>query len=88
MNHIPIGYGITLSIWWSWMWRAILFAVLAGAVAGAVAGFILGIAGVSIEVIRLVSGTLGLFIGLAVSIWALKTALSKKHKGYSLQLVE
>ncbi len=86
MNQFSIDYEKTLSIWWSWLWRAFIFSVIFGGLLGGIGGFVVGFAGHP-EAASSVGGLMGWLASIPVSIWALKAALSKKHKGYSVRLV-
>jgi Mg/Co/Ni transporter MgtE len=76
-----------LSIWWSMIWRALLVSILVGAILGFIVGFTLAVAGARQlgDPAHMLLGWLG---SIPVSIWALKTALSKKYGGYSVVLMK
>ncbi len=77
----------TFSIWWSMVWRSVLGGILVGAIFGFISGFIFGIIGRP-ELGGITSILLGYLVSIPVTIWALKSALSKKHQGYSVVLVK
>jgi hypothetical protein len=64
-----------------------LVGILVGFVLGFIGGFIVFAAGKP-DLARAIGAILGWLGSIPVSIWALKTALSKKHDGFSLVLVK
>ena len=87
MERTEITLNSTLSIWWSFMWRALVVGVLCGFVLGFIGGFMLAIAGRG-ELSATVGAILGWLGSIPVSIWALKAALAKQHGGYSIALMK
>ena len=87
MEEIELTLEKTMPIWWAFFWRAFLVSLLAGAVLGAIGGFIVGFAG-SPELGGAVGALLGFFATIPVSIWALKSALSKTYGSYAVVLIK
>lgn len=87
MEEIELTLEKTMPIWWAFAWRAVLVSMLAGAVLGAIGGFIVGVAG-SPQLGGAVGSLLGFFASIPVSIWALKSALSKTYGNYAMVLVK
>jgi len=81
-----IGYGATLSIWWSIFWRFVLFNAVAGVTIGFIFGFIQSSVGRH-EALSFVNIGLGALVAIPIGIWAVKVALSKKHRGCWVRLV-
>jgi hypothetical protein len=65
-----------LPIWWSLVWRCVVFSMVVGAVLGFCGGFILGMNGHP-ELAAPVGALLGWLGSIPVSIWSLKAALEK-----------
>ena len=82
-----ISFDCLLSIWWSYLWRAVIFGAVAGAIVGGVFGILIGLVGRP-ELGGDIGGLTGGIAGFLVSIWAMHLALSKKHKGYFIRLVK
>lgn len=76
-----------LSIWWSMTWRMVLVSFLVGLVLGAFGGLLAFAAGVP-ELSSFAGGLLGWLGAVPVSVWALKSALSKEHGGYRVVLIK
>ena len=86
MNQSQIDYEKTLSIWWSMTWRVLIFSTILGFIFIFIGGFVAVLAGYP-EAGNTVGQLTGALVSVPVFIWALKVALSKKHKGYSVRLV-
>jgi hypothetical protein len=50
---LEVTWARAAKVWWSLIWRAVLFGGLGGMVAGGIAGGILGAAGVGLAMVRL-----------------------------------
>ena len=87
MEEIELTLERTMPIWWAFAWRAFLVSMLFGFVLGTVGGFIAGMAG-STQLGGAVASLLGFFAAIPVSIWAMKSALSKTYGNYSVVLVK
>ena len=86
MEKVEVTYGNTLRVWWSFVWRVMLFSIILGAVLGFIGGFIVGAMGKP-ELGGVVGGILGYLGSIPVSIWVLKKILSKKYKTFSVALI-
>lgn len=79
MQANEITYEATLSVWWSFLWRACISGAILGAVLGFVGGLAMGLTGHQDS-----AGSVGALMGwlatFPASMWALKAALNAKHK--------
>lgn len=67
-----------LTVWIFWRWLLIsLLAPILGACSGFILGFVLGMSGVHIDNIKLISGLVGGAIGLCVTFFGLRFLLRK-----------
>ncbi len=87
LNTTEISLEKLLSIWWAMIWRSVVFSMLLGFVLGFIGGVIVGMAGHP-ELGGAVGAVLGWLGSIPVSIWALKTALTKKYGDYSFVMVK
>ncbi len=87
MNELEVTWGRALKVWWSIVWRAMLFSFIAGAVAGFLIGFFGSIAGMDPKAIPIYSGLAGMVVAIPVGIWVVKVVLQKRFSGYRLVLV-
>jgi Mg/Co/Ni transporter MgtE len=79
MQANEITYEATLSIWWSFLWRACIGGTILGAVLGFIGGLVMGLTG-HYDNAGLVGALMGWIATFPASIWALKAALNAKHK--------
>ena len=84
---IEVTWGRAIKVWWSLIWRAVLFGGLAGMVAGGVVGGILGAMGAPLQTISTVGGWLGILIGIPVGIWVVRSALRKSWSDFRIVLI-
>jgi ABC-type uncharacterized transport system permease subunit len=69
------------------MWRAVVGGFAFGGIAGSVPGFFGALAGMSLETIQLVSGALGLLIGIGWAIMVVRMARRKRYGDFRIVLV-
>jgi|GEM_PF-2422909 len=81
---------ITNLTWWVF-WRLLIISLLGpilGSLAGFIVGFILGTVGVSVDTIKIITGTIGGILGLSVAFFGLrylvKRAVLKNVEGFRL----
>src|SRR4051794_16044790 len=84
--NVNVDWDATLSIWWAFAWRTVLFSALLGAMLGGISGAILGIEGRG-DLARPVGQFLGYLAQIPVSIAVLRTILKKQFRDFSIQLV-
>jgi hypothetical protein len=84
---IEVSWGRATKVWWSLLWRALLFGVVAGGAVGFVIGFILGAVGTPAQVITTVTTWAGVLIGIPVGIWVVRTVLRKSWSDFRIALV-
>ena len=74
-------------VWWSLMWRAVLFGGLAGGAFGMVMGGVMGALGTPIETIRMATSWTGVLVGVPVGIWVVRNVLRKSWSDFRIVLV-
>lgn len=77
----------TLSIWWSYVWRCVVFSAVAGLLLGACGGFIVGSVGRP-DLGAPVGALLGWLGSVIVSFVVFKIILCKTFPGFSIKLVK
>ncbi len=87
MQELEASWPRVLRVWWLIVWRGALGGFVFGGIAGFVLGFVGAIAGVSMEMIQLGSGILGLVIGLGWALLVVRMALRKRYGDFRLALV-
>jgi hypothetical protein len=78
-----VTWEMATKVWWCIAWRVVFFGVPAIA---AVTGMVVGIYGRG-PLTAPVSGVLGFWVSVAISIAAVKSALGKEFTGFSIRLV-
>ena len=88
--EVEITWGRVVRVWWSYLWRNLIFVALsaiAGGVLGYILGYIMGGLGVATSTIQLVITPLAVLIGLALSLIPIKMILGKDFGQFRLVLV-
>lgn len=89
--ELEITWKRCFRIWWSYVWRnliAVVVSMIAGGMLGFVLGLILGIAGFSVETIKIVVTPIGFVLGLLISVVPMKMILGKDFGEFRLVLIE
>jgi F0F1-type ATP synthase membrane subunit c/vacuolar-type H+-ATPase subunit K len=84
---LEVTFSRATKVWWSLLWRAILFGTLAGGAAGFVIGIICAAARVAPEQMPRYGGLAGLAVGIPVGIWVVQTVLKKSWSDFRIVLV-
>ncbi len=88
--ELKITFERLIRVWWAYFWRSAIVLVsgaLLGTMSGFVVGFVLGSLGVPLTAIRLVTGSIGAFIGLGLSVVPIRMILGKDFGEFRLILV-
>ncbi len=72
-NQSPLSWNGVLSVWWSFMWRAVIYGMLVGALLGSIAGLFAG----TPERGAFFGAIVGYIGTIPASMLALKQALTK-----------
>lgn len=87
MEKIEVTWQLALKIWWSFAWRSTLLSFIVGMVAAFPVGVIAGMVDAPKEVSAVLSGFIGLAVGLWMQIYVMKKILNKKYKTFSIALI-
>ncbi len=79
MQEVELTWGRVGKVWWSLVWRGVLF----GGLAGFVAGFIVGLLGGTPIHVSLA----GLIVGIPIGIWVVKMVFAISYSDFRLALV-
>jgi hypothetical protein len=84
---LEVTWARAAKVWWSFMWRTVIFAAFAGGLLGFVVGAILGAGGASNQTITGTVTWLGLLIGIPIGIWVTRMVLRKSWSDFRIALV-
>ena len=87
MNEIDVTWGRAAKVWWSLLWRSLLFAGVAGFGVGVIVGVVGAIVGASREAVSVISFFAGLGLGVPIGIWVVKLILTKNYSDFRVALV-
>ena len=88
VNFVQVTWARAIKVWWSLMWRGLLFGALAGGVVGAILGAILTISGVDLRTIRMIGQIAGMILGIPVGVAVTKFVLTKRFSDFTIALIE
>lgn len=86
-DPLEMSWERALSIWWAFVWRAVVASALIGAVVGAIGGGMIAVVTGSAEFSGIVGGVLGYAGSIPASVWALRTSLRKRYRHFQVGLV-
>ena len=86
MEKAEVTWKRAMLVWWSYVWRCMIFSMVLGAILGAIGGVVIVIIGRP-ELAGVVGGVLGYLASIPVSIYVLKKILDKKYKTFSVALI-
>lgn len=86
-------WGIAFRVWWTFVWKGLLFGFIAGLVGGLIGGILAGILGPILgfqanKLGGLLGGIFGFIGGLIVSLWILKGILNAEYKDFKIVLMK
>ena len=73
-------------VWWSFVWRCMVFTVIAAFIVGLVVGVVLGFVGRGHSA-GAVGAVIGFLVWFPVSLWVVRTILQKRFGQFSVRLV-
>ena len=84
---VEVTWARAAKVWWSLLWRGLLFGGLAGVVVGFVIGVILGAVGTPVQVITGVATWAALLVAIPIGIWVVRAVLRKSWSDFQITLV-
>jgi hypothetical protein len=89
MEEVQVTWKHAIKIWWSWLWRAMLWTLPTALAFGFIVGLVMAMSGIPIEPYQLYLQAAGGFIGIFFGIYTLKIILTKKSfNGFRIVLVK
>jgi len=87
IEFVQVTWMRAFKVWWSLLWRSLLFGFLAGAGVGLILGFIMGLAKVEPETIKAVCTIAGYIVSVPVGITVTKIVLKKHYSDFKIALI-
>ncbi|WP_139172630.1 hypothetical protein [Onishia taeanensis] len=87
MEKVEVTWRRALIVWWSYVWRLLVFSMLVIVVIGFLCGFIFKALEADPEVAGVTAGVLGYMAAIFLSVFILKKVLNKKYKTFSVVIV-
>jgi hypothetical protein len=75
---LPVNLAMGVKIWWSYMWRAVVY--------GLIIGLVLGIFKLILPPVKPLTDFLILFSGIPIGIYIMRTIFSKRYSNYEILL--
>ncbi len=86
VSNESVTWSIAARVWWSLTWRTLVFIFPVAFVFGLVFGVIMAMADIPLEPFSLVIQLAGASISVIMSIWIIKTLLSKQYSTFSISV--
>lgn len=88
MEIIKPTFGRVFLLWWSIIWRCVVFGMIGAVLVSVVFGVILGLAGASKETMTMVGEIVGVSLGIAVCVYVGWSRIGKRIGDYELVMVK
>ncbi len=86
-EFVQVTWGRAVKVWWSLLWRGMLFGFLTGGAAGFILGFFMGLARVDPAIIKNVCTVAGYIISIPVGIVVTKLVLKNRYSDFRIALI-
>lgn len=87
MVEVELSMERLIKIWWSLLWRGLLFCILAGFISGFIIGFVSALAHVDRTIATLLSYIVGALISIPIGIWVVKLIIKKRFRDFHIALI-
>jgi len=88
MEEVEVKWIHAIQVWWSWLWRTMVFVLPFSVLAGIVVGIVFSLLSINIQEYILIPQALGGVIGIYFSVRIMKKILSKTFNGYRIALIK
>lgn len=82
-----VTWGQATKVWWSFIWRSLLYSFIAGAVLGFIIGAVGGLLGAAERTISILGTAVGALVSIPISIWVVRTILRKSWTGFRVAVI-
>ena len=87
VGYVPVIWLRAVKVWWSLLWRSVLFCFLASAFTGFFLGFFLGLVKVEPEKIKSVCIIAGYIVSIPIGVAVVKSVLTKHFSDFKIALI-
>lgn len=87
MIEVEVTWKVALRIFWSFLWRVLVFSILVGSALGFIIGLVYGLA-YGVMPPQIILGLIGYGVGLGVTAFIFKRTLNARFKKYRVAVVE
>ena len=87
VEFVQVTWMKALKVWWSLLWRGLIFGFLAGAAVGFILGFLMGLARVDPETIKTVCTIGGYIVSIPVGVVVTKFVLKNRYSDFRIALI-
>ena len=87
IEFVQVTWMRAFKVWWSLLWRTLLFSFLTATSASFILGFIMGLAKAEAETIKAACIIAGYFILIPVGIVVTKTVLKRHYSDFKIALI-
>lgn len=88
VEFVEITWMRAVKVWWSLVWRGILFGFLGGAGIGFILGLIMGLIKADPQTIKTTCVIAGYIISIPIGIAVTKAVLKKRYSGFKIALIK
>ena len=87
VEFVQVTWMHAFKVWWSLLWRGLLFSFLAAVGLGFILGFFMELLKVEPEIIKTVCVTAGYIVSVPIGIAVTKLVLKKHYSDFKLALI-
>jgi hypothetical protein len=85
-SAIEVTWGRAAKVWWSLMWRGLLFGGLGGGLMGFIIGYVMATVGQTPQQIGVVTTWAGGLVAIPIGIWVVRNVLRKSWSDFRIAL--
>ena len=82
-----VTWGQATKVWWSFVWRSLLYSFIAGALLGFIIGLVGALLGAPERTISILGTSAGALVSIPISIWVVRTILRKSWSGFRIAVI-
>ena len=87
IEYVQVTWKRAFKVWWSLLWRGVLFGFLGGGLVGLILGFFMGLAQVDPEAINSACTVAGYIVSIPIGIVVTKLVLGNQYSDFRIALI-